>query len=1040
MDIALEGFWIPEFRTFRDEFVRVPDSSDRRRVNVLLGRNGSGKSSLLEALHRLGNSQGSDQNWSRDAVAAYRVGAHFTGHETWTGPPVMQMMGLLETLSHEALLEVTVEDYLKGDARNHHLCQEFVDSAGVMAPTEEVLTLLEDPAPEFRQRFFDIFAGPLEDVETDTNGTDCGSSGFSLEQWLVAVAALRPSDLETSQEHSHTWESRYESHARFGVENLGWDYRGSLRNEAVAQTGTFDLDPKQVQRRFLLRVVNWVEEVSTVLGERNAVDLIRQFLTRPLVLIGTAARQSGAYFPAFVGLGLLREDVGEEVVKTLEAFVSEESPSDSHLVHQFVEAWKSGSRVIRIAHPELCPFDLPFDLSRVKESPLSWRASHEWGAPAPPEDHPLDSYRGDIWRVDLRPDALLPDVIVANPQPAGLLDFLEGKLPALHDQVFFTNPWTWKSATGRTSGWRQRLGAAGYFDRMQDPIHRRAPGDGWCFPRRAPAVISQTSDSFDASGIGDLVVRGSVEATALMISHRANQLAPDFLRSEGWIKVEPTAPAEWAESKPRLRVRLVCSVDADRQAERSTVLEHLSDGLARWVSLCIRLAVADLESSQWEIPTPADLREPDATVHASNLLDRGSALSSNEFDPSAFIPQQLGRGVGNFTLGVDRSWYLFAAMQEPRRLREVIDEQLSWKSILILIDEPEVHLHLTAQRSVRDWIQEVANDRYRCVDPLWEELTKSGNRPSRSAIVATHAPVFLNYPANASSTTLVFAEMAEEPRDPTRLEESSDPEHDNIPVTDKVQKVRSILVPLPEDADLFDYFKGSLGDQLGISGVNAMEIYRGFIIVEGPHDEEVIERFFGPQLREHKIGLLRAWGTNNIGGSQRSGDRSFALYELDLLTLMGLPLAILVDRATLGPTEKAAVDAFVRSCKKRRLRYWPDRGQPGGHPYPDIIAALPNEAVRSAFPRSSFDGWDPIVDEFEQLRRSHTTTGNFKDFALQRMGLSIEPNYPNFLKPVLDECGEASRPREGLELVMNEIISFLNSPTGISESEDPDYF
>jgi len=31
VDIAHEGFWIPEFRTLQDEFIPVPDLSDTRR-------------------------------------------------------------------------------------------------------------------------------------------------------------------------------------------------------------------------------------------------------------------------------------------------------------------------------------------------------------------------------------------------------------------------------------------------------------------------------------------------------------------------------------------------------------------------------------------------------------------------------------------------------------------------------------------------------------------------------------------------------------------------------------------------------------------------------------------------------------------------------------------------------------------------------------------------------------------------------------------------------------------------------------------------
>ena len=232
---------------------------------------------------------------------------------------------------------------------------------------------------------------------------------------------------------------------------------------------------------------------------------------------------------------------------------------------------------------------------------------------------------------------------------------------------------------------------------------------------------------------------------------------------------------------------------------------------------------------------------------------------------------------------------------------------------------------------------------------------------------------------------------------------------------------------MPEGEDIFQFFKGEQGKRLGTSGIDVIALYSGFIIVEGSQDETILEHFYGTDLRNRRIGLLRAWGTKNAEAA-------------DLLTYIGKPVAILVDRAELGPAEKAAVNAFVRSCVNRKLPHWPDHGQAGGHPYPDIIAALPDDAVRAAFPNSTFNGWNPIVDEFEQMRRQRITTGNFKPFATERMGMDISTAdlTKRFIKPVLKECGDETRPREGLELVMNEIISFMANPKADIESDDFD--
>ena len=1033
MDIALEGFWIPEFRTIKDEFVAMPTPSDPRRVNVLLGRNGSGKSSLLEALECLVDGQAANEPWETSAVATYRVGAHFNGYETWRGNPDEQMQGLLESSSAVALATVTVEHFVAGNPEGGSLQLEPKD--------------LLDPVPVEEREWFcgDLFGQPPDSWKQSAPGVWAGmqtrgnGKPFTLEQWLVAIAAVPPGRLEEDVRSRPHWQLQVARELGRTTGEVGWN-RPRLDTEVEQRDDRAVLDGRLIQRSFFRVVRRWVDDLSSALGQQGAIALVRTFLSRPLVLVGTATNRPAAGYPAFFGLGLRRDDVDGDAADALDSFAPNPDEPSSPLVDGLVQAWNDESPIIRITHPETAKW-APFDLSKLGRSPINWSAHHTWMVTTLMEEEPggggvnvEDDIKEGAWGVDLRPAALVPDIISATPQPDGLVQHLEERLPGLHDHVYFggysfpRDPSFLYRQKPAEQSLAMRLDNAGFFERMgarwQDPKDesRRAVAHGWC--------VSGTA--FDPSWTGDdpvrpdtsayLVVRNSVTSVARMISHRANQLAPAFLRSEGWITVEVTPPVGWVEGTPRLSVRLVRSVDADNRTEHATPLEHLSDGLARWVSLVVRLAVIDMEASRWEFergialePSDAGLEPSDATIDISNLPGDASQITPGEFTSRYFDPEFDAE----FDFAwVPPHWYLLDAMLNPRRLREYTDDQQQWKNTLILIDEPEVHLHLDAQRSVRDWIGDIAAGNYRAVDPLWtEDLSDT----TRSAIVASHSTIFLDYPPETTSTTLVYAETAVEPREPVSLEgfdETTDPEHDNIPVTDGTQQIRTALTPVPEGQDLFQFFKGEQGERLGTSGIDVIALYSGFIIVEGSQDETILEHFYGNELRERRIGVLRAWGTKNAEVA-------------DLLTYIGKPVAILVDRAELGPGEKAAVKAFVRSCVNRKLPHWPDRGQPGGHPYPDIIAALPDDAVRAAFPNSTFSGWDLIVDEFEQMRRERVTTGNFKPFATERMGMNISTAdlTKRFIKPVLKECGDVTRPREGLELVMNEIICFMANPS-----------
>jgi hypothetical protein len=471
-----------------------------------------------------------------------------------------------------------------------------------------------------------------------------------------------------------------------------------------------------------------------------------------------------------------------------------------------------------------------------------------------------------------------------------------------------------------------------------------------------------------------------------MISERANQMAPAFITNNSTISVEATPPKTWRDDSARVSIALQ-RLNIDTWETISTPLSKLSAGIARWASIAVRLAMADLSASEW-----AWGDEPTLTKEQRNQL-------GIEWEPGTSFLSAAGNAneaPGSYDFWfIPEDWRFLAASLDTRWLTEKRSGQ---QSAVLLLDEPEVHLHLDAQREVKKWVIDLANDGFHIADSSWK---LSEQKPDVSVvpgatIVATHSPLCLDYPSDQATTTFVFADTPE----------------------------RSSQSVMPEGFNLQETLK-ELGPKLGLTFTDAISLYKGFVIVEGPHDEEIINHFYKTELNKHRIGLLRAFGTNNIDNKNK-GDRSFALYEQDLLTYIGLPVAILVDRATLGPGEKKAVNAFVRSCKKRGLKSWPkEENQTGGHPYPDIIAALPDEAVKAAFPKANFESWDPIVDEFENLRRKRVTTGNFKDFAKDKMGLQKAVLYPTFIQPVLKECEETLRPREGLENIMKQIFAFF---------------
>jgi hypothetical protein len=191
----------------------------------------------------------------------------------------------------------------------------------------------------------------------------------------------------------------------------------------------------------------------------------------------------------------------------------------------------------------------------------------------------------------------------------------------------------------------------------------------------------------------------------------------------------------------------------------------------------------------------------------------------------------------------------------------------------------------------------------------------------------------------------------------------------------------------------------------------------GFIVVEGLHDSKVLRHFFSNQLAAARVELLHLHGTHQ-------GEE--ALINTEFFAGLGKPVGILLDNIRHNRDQILRPDGRLTSEEKalKRMRMALEhqgvKVAEGGHEYPDVMCALPEDAVRRAFPSAKFSGWDQLVKKYRKVPPE-----NFKTFAIRKM--KIDVGATEFIDRVLDHCSENDRPRQGLERAVKELIANLTA-------------
>jgi energy-coupling factor transporter ATP-binding protein EcfA2 len=366
----------------------------------------------------------------------------------------------------------------------------------------------------------------------------------------------------------------------------------------------------------------------------------------------------------------------------------------------------------------------------------------------------------------------------------------------------------------------------------------------------------------------------------LVVEEIANEYAPAFLSSEGRIVLSPPTH----ETGQTVQVWMF-----DERLHR-VPFDYLPSGIERWVALIVELALKDV--------VRRFLDPKIARVIYSALTETHSAL--------VWSTRQLWQEA---TAGPEQIPVSESVISAVRDVIRGSDDEAGEREeciALLLADEPELHLHPSAQEEVVSWAVR-SRDRW-------------------TTIVATHAAPFLKL---AASEGRIVRVQRQPPFGTTA-----------------VQLGRVVLEGLD-----------TLSEDLGLGRDRLLQLVRGLVLVEGITDKAVIESF-GRDILERQRLLVVPLGGHTQARNVVQGEFALAL---------GLPLAVIFDEVTredlaaIGLDPKARVSEETKSAQK--LLDQRDRGLnctilPFNEP--DICAALPEALVRERFPK--FKSWASVHD------------------------------------------------------------------------------
>jgi hypothetical protein len=408
-------------------------------------------------------------------------------------------------------------------------------------------------------------------------------------------------------------------------------------------------------------------------------------------------------------------------------------------------------------------------------------------------------------------------------------------------------------------------------------------------------------------------VRSAVER----ITFHANAIAPKFLAEYSQIDIEILDPSKWRQDAPRLRATM-------HQNGMRVPLARVGSGIARWASYSIRLACQELLA--------------------------GTVIG----DPSMESGVISHKGVQYLMQDVATTYAGVAAL-------EVLPGNLD---VVLLIDEPEAHLHPRAVASVGQWLLDISTR-------------------VASVVVATHHPTLFNLRATNIQKHVVLKKgrrSSSEPWDPAS---------------------EDLVAQLARD--------------IGLTPGDLFLMSRYVLFVEGPHDLVILEELFGELLRGSSVRLLPLHGAHNIS----------LLATSEIVWQMGIPIGVLTDDTNMDGVRRGERSSHMDKLVDRMLREAKAEGRTidaFGLSLDDVLFYLDDE-VTATFAKEGFPGWRAARTIWGDRDQPATLTANgskFKEWVTSTYGLRLDRDS---VRSMARKCKREGKLPEELSKVVAAIIS-----------------
>lgn len=354
-------------------------------------------------------------------------------------------------------------------------------------------------------------------------------------------------------------------------------------------------------------------------------------------------------------------------------------------------------------------------------------------------------------------------------------------------------------------------------------------------------------------------LRRSIAPVLELLGRLATDLAPRFVTQQGRIVVGCVPIEGWMREGRRLSVGFMFN-----ETDPDLPVTCLSAGLRRWVAASVREACRQL---------------PTATI--TFRIIRPWTGEVEEFDDPSRRQETLHD--------------LFEG-EETDEYRDVrLDHRVTRRPSpgILLVDEPEVHLHPLAQVDIAQWLRQRSQE-------------------NLAVIIATHSAAFLSYLPEQASLVRVH-------------------------LGDSGTAVQVL------DADLLGYLD-VLQSDVGLGRAGILQLLRGVLAVEGRHDQLVIEHLYGRRLREQRIAVIPLHGAQH----------ALSAAEGEILSRLDVPVRVILDHGHREASLLSLLRDRVIDIDVAGIQY----------EEPDIICALPEQAIRRAYPDKPFPGWDVLKERF----------------------------------------------------------------------------